>query len=75
MREFRPYGSVRGALSNERPYRDTSMYNNKIVVIVVLISVIAIYSYVRFNEQLDSATIGVLAFIGSTQVVGGENVE
>ena len=22
MREFRPYGSVRGALSNERPYRD-----------------------------------------------------
>src|ERR1700756_143193 len=24
MREFRPYGSVRGALSNERPYRDYS---------------------------------------------------
>ena len=23
MREFRPYGSVRGALSNGRPYRDT----------------------------------------------------
>jgi hypothetical protein len=22
MREFRTYGSVRGALSNERPYRD-----------------------------------------------------
>jgi hypothetical protein len=22
MRETRPYGSVRGALSNERPYRD-----------------------------------------------------
>jgi len=22
MREFRPYGSVRGALSNGRPYRD-----------------------------------------------------
>ena len=22
MRESRPYGSVRGALSNERPYRD-----------------------------------------------------
>jgi hypothetical protein len=22
MREFRSYGSVRGALSNERPYRD-----------------------------------------------------
>ncbi len=22
MREFRPYGSVRGALRNERPYRD-----------------------------------------------------
>ncbi|HKI13724.1 MAG TPA: hypothetical protein VKA12_01695, partial [Roseiarcus sp.] len=24
MRESRPYGSVRGALSNERPYRDFS---------------------------------------------------
>ena len=24
MREFRPYGSVRGALSNGRPYRDLS---------------------------------------------------
>ena len=24
MREFRPYGSVRGALRNERPYRDRS---------------------------------------------------
>ena len=24
MRESRPYGSVRGALSNERSYRDTS---------------------------------------------------
>jgi hypothetical protein len=23
MREFRTYGSVRGALSNERPYRDS----------------------------------------------------
>ena len=23
MRESRPYGSVRGALSNERPYRDS----------------------------------------------------
>ena len=23
MREFRPYGSVRGALSNGRPYRDS----------------------------------------------------
>ena len=25
MREFRPYGSVRGALRNERPYRDRQM--------------------------------------------------
>ena len=24
MREFRSYGSVRGALSNERPYRELS---------------------------------------------------
>ena len=24
MREFRPYGSVRGALSEERPYRDSN---------------------------------------------------
>jgi len=26
MRESRPYGSVRGALSNERPYRDSARY-------------------------------------------------
>jgi hypothetical protein len=25
MREFREYGSARGALSNERPYRDRHM--------------------------------------------------
>ena len=27
MRESRPYGSVRGALSNERPYRDYMKFN------------------------------------------------
>ena len=26
MRESRTYGSVRGALSNERPYRDFSLF-------------------------------------------------
>jgi hypothetical protein len=28
MRESRTYGSVRGALSNERPYRDRFAYND-----------------------------------------------
>jgi hypothetical protein len=30
MREFRPYGSVRGALSDERPYRD--LFNRAVIV-------------------------------------------
>ncbi len=29
MREFRTYGSVRGALSNERPYRDIGRGNQQ----------------------------------------------
>lgn len=34
MRESRTYGSVRGALSNERPYRDRSVptFTNRMLV-------------------------------------------
>jgi hypothetical protein len=31
MREFRSYGSVRGALSNERPYRERNSMNSESV--------------------------------------------
>ena len=30
MREFRPYGSVRGARSNARPYRDPPAYGQNV---------------------------------------------
>jgi hypothetical protein len=30
MREFRTYGSVRGAVGNDRPYRDRRVYGRRV---------------------------------------------
>ena len=30
MRQFRSYGSVRGAVSNDRPYRDNESYCHRL---------------------------------------------
>jgi hypothetical protein len=35
MRESRPYGSVRGALRNERPYRDRCLRQKYIVTLSI----------------------------------------
>ncbi|MGY4283108.1 hypothetical protein ACVWXO_002328 [Bradyrhizobium sp. LM2.7] len=40
MRESRTYGSVRGALSNERPYRDRCARNDELVALTALQSLL-----------------------------------
>ena len=43
MRESRTYGSVRGALSNERPYRDRTYF-------------VAVYESPKWHEQDEGTT-------------------
>ena len=45
MREFRPYGSVRGAPSDGRPYRDLHGLRSKL------------REAVRFNKEMNTATV------------------